>query len=194
MTFRVSVGISNHHVHLTEEVYQKLFHSPYEKIKDLTQKGEFATDKMVTLEGPHGKIERVRFLGPFRSYNQVEITATDAHLLGINPPVRKSNDLQNSEKITLIGDDGQVTLENACILAECHIHMNQDDLKKYGVEDNEIVKVHVGQKRKGIMYAHIKASENGVLDFHVDRDEANAFLLTDKDEVIVEKCQEEDLL
>ena len=187
MNFKVTVGISNHHVHLTKEVYEELFDSSFEVVKQLTQKGEFATNKMVTLEGPNGQIERVRFLGPFRSYNQVEITATDAHLLGIHPPVCKSHDLQNAETITLIGEKGKVTLEKACILAQCHVHMNYDDLNTYGVKDEEVVKVHVQGKREGIFYAHIKASLNGVLDFHIDRDEANAFLLQDQDEVFVEK-------
>ncbi len=186
MTFKVPVGISNHHVHLTKEMYEKLFSTPCQKLKDLKQIGEFATDKTVTLVGPKGRIEKVRILAPFRNYNQVEILASDAHILGLNPPVRKSGDLENSETITLIGEDGSVTLENACILAESHIHMNYDDLKVYGVSDDSLVRVKVDGKRKGEFYAHIKASENGFLEFHIDRDEANAFLLENNEELTVE--------
>ena len=46
--------------------------------------------------------------------------------------------------------------------------------------------MHVKGKREGIFFAHIKASENGVLEFHIDRDEANAMLLKNNDELTVE--------
>jgi len=156
-------------------------------IKDLKQKGEFATDKVVTLVGPKGRIENTRVLGPFRSYNQVEVSCSDAHVLGICPPVRKSGCLENSETITLIGEKGEITLENSCIMAENHIHMSNEDLKKYDVTNDSIVKVLVEGKREGMLFAHIKASENGVLEFHIDRDEANAFCLENESELTVLK-------
>ena len=59
-------------------------------------------------------------------------------------------------------------------------------VKKYGVNNEQVVKVHVKGKREGIFFAHIKASENGVLEFHIDRDEANAMLLKNNDELTVE--------
>ena len=181
MNFVVPVGISNRHVHLTEDVYYQLFDEAPERIMDLRQGGEFVTDKIVTIEGPHGSIENVKVLGPLRSYNQVEISSSDAFKLGVHPPVRRSGRLEHSETITLKTEKGRVSLENACILAECHIHMNYEDLKTYQVEDDEVVDVVIKGKREGILKAHIKASSNGVLEFHVDRDEASAFLLNNKD-------------
>lgn len=186
MELQVPVGVSNRHVHLTKETYEKLFIEGLEKKKELKQKGEFASNKTLTIKGPKGIIENVRILGPFRSYNQVEISKSDAYILGINPPVRKSGDLKDSEKITLIGEKGRVELENTCILAENHIHMSLEDLKKYGTEEDQIVKVWIEKRRKGIFFAHIKASENGVLEFHIDRDEANAFEIQNGEELRVE--------
>ncbi len=186
MNFLVPVGISNRHVHLTKEIFEKLFDEELVNIKDLKQKGEFASNLFVTIEGPKGKIEHVRVLGPLREYNQVEVSAEDAFLLGVNPPVRKSGDLNGAERITLITNKNKVELSNACILAECHIHMSPEDLKKYNVRNEQVVKVHIKGKREGIYFAHIKASENGVLEFHVDRDEANALLLQNNQEVMVE--------
>lgn len=185
MNFFVPVGISNRHVHLTQDVYDKLFAEPPKKIADLKQGGEFVTDKTLTLEGSNGSIENVKVLGPFRKYNQVEISSSDAFRLGVNPPVRRSGDLDSSEEITLISEKGRVSLKNSCILAQCHIHMNYEDLKVYGVEDKEVVDVIIDGKRKGILKAHIKASSNGVLEFHVDRDEASAFLLNNQDSLEV---------
>lgn len=185
MEFKVKVGISNRHVHLTQEVYNQLFDAEYTKIKDLKQTGEFATDAVLTIRSPKGEIGNVRVLGPFRPYCQVEISSSDAFKLGLNPPVRKSGSLENSESITLVSDKGEISLENACILAQAHIHMNVNDLEKYGVQDDMVVPVEIKNNREGIIFAHIKASENGVLEFHLDRDEASAFLLNNDDELTV---------
>jgi len=187
MEWKVPVGISNHHVHLTKEIYEQLFQSDFLKMRDLKQKGEFASNQFVDLKSPFGMIQHVRVLGPFRQYNQVEISQSDAFHLGLKPPVRKSGDLENSETITLVGDKGEVTLKNVCILAENHIHMSNEDLKKYDVTNDSIVKVLVEGKREGMLFAHIKASENGVLEFHIDRDEANAFCLENESELTVLK-------
>lgn len=181
MSFFVPVGISNRHVHLTNDVYEKLFDDDLIKVQDLKQGGEFISNKSLTIEGPKGRIENVKVLGPIRKYNQVEISSSDAYKLGVNPPVRRSGVLANSESITLITEKGRVELDDSCILAECHVHMNFEDLKTYQVEDDEVVDVIIDGKRKGILKAHIKASSNGVLEFHVDRDEGSAFLLNNND-------------
>ena len=192
MEFFVPVGISNRHVHLTMEVYKELFDEEMVSVKPLKQAGEFASNLFVTLETPKCVIEGVRVLGPTRTYNQVEISSTDAYKLGLNPPVRKSGVLSDAVGITLKTSKGSVYLPHACILAENHIHMNEEDLKHYNVLDNEIVKVLVNKERKGVFYAHIKASKNGVLEFHVDRDEGSAFLLNNGDKLLVEKIEKED--
>ena len=60
----VPVGISNRHVHLTEEAVEILFGKDYvlERIKNLSQPGQFACKECVTLCGPRGVIERSEYL------------------------------------------------------------------------------------------------------------------------------------
>lgn len=182
---KVKVGISNRHVHLTEEVYSRLFDHPLTKKRDLTQIGDFAANEVVTLKAEKGTIEHVRIIGPFRSYNQVEISKSDARKLGINPPVRKSGDLKSSETITIVGEKGEITLDNVCIVAERHIHLNPDLAREWQVEDGELVQVSIKGDKSCILDAHIKVSENGVLAFHIDTDDANAAMLNQDDEVEV---------
>ena len=181
----VKVGVSNRHVHLTEEVYYKLFSNDLTKKKDLSQTGDFAANETVTLKTDKGTIDNVRIIGPFRNYNQVEIANSDARKLGLHPPVRKSGDLGDSETITIIGEKGSITLDNACILEERHIHLNPKEASAWGVEDGGIVQVHVKGEKSCILDAHIKVSENGVLALHIDTDDANAALLNQDDEVEV---------
>lgn len=181
----VKVGISNRHVHLTKEVYKTLFSSELTKKKDLTQIGDFAANETVTLKTKKGMIENVRIIGPYRNYNQVEISKSDARKLGLNPPVRKSGDLENSETITIIGEKGEITLENVCILAERHIHLNPSDALNWQVKDGDMVSVSVKGDKSCLLNAHIKVSENGVPAFHIDTDDANAALLNNDKEVEV---------
>ena len=90
---RIKVGVSNRHVHLTKEVYFKLFgEENLEKDRDLDQPGQFASKSYVTIKKGEREIPHVRILGPFRNYNQIEISRTDAYKLKVNPPVRDSGD------------------------------------------------------------------------------------------------------
>ena len=62
-SLKVNVGISNRHVHLTDEVFKSLF-SKEDNVADfaLSQKGEYASKFFVTLKGPRGVIEHVRVM------------------------------------------------------------------------------------------------------------------------------------
>lgn len=186
MKYKIKVGISNRHVHLTKENYEQLFDEELTKDRDLHQIGEFASNQFVTLKTQKNTIEHVRIVGPLRNYNQVEISSSDAYRLGLKPPVRKSGDIKNSENITLIGPKGEIYLESVCILAERHVHLNTKEKQKLNVTDEQPVKIVVDGPRSAILDAHIKISDNGYFELHLDIDEANALLLKEGDEVILE--------
>ena len=95
---KISVGVSNRHIHLKKEDLEVLFGVGYELsfYKELNQPGQFASLEKVTIKTEKDEISNVRILGPVRNYTQVEISKTDAFKLGINPPVRTSGDLKNS--------------------------------------------------------------------------------------------------
>ena len=183
-----TVAVSNHHLHLTREIYDKLFDEPLSIKRPLNQIGEFASFQTVTLKGPKGTIENVRLIGPLRKYNQIEVSRSDADILGLNPPVRQSGDLEDSETITLITKKGEVTLENACIQAERHIHMNQNKAKDLRLKHEDLVKIKVENDKGGIMEAFVKVTDNGFYEIHLDKDDANSFLLKTGDEVEIEKA------
>ncbi len=185
MERKVMVGVSNRHVHLTEEIYKRLFSMPLTKKNDLHQIGEFAGNQVVTIATEKGRISNVRVVGPLREYNQVEISRSDAYTLGINPPVRRSGNLKNSESITIIGEKDSVTLENACIVADRHVHMNGTLAKELGVVDNQMVQIKVLGDKSCILDASIKISDNGYYELHLDLDDANAAGLKNGDEVTI---------
>ena len=181
---KVNIGVSNRHVHLTEDVFKKLFgeNAVLEKQKDLTQPGQFAATAKVTIKTDKSTLENVRVLGPFRNYNQVEISKTDAFKLGVNPPVRDSGDLAGSASVTLVGPAGEVTLEEGCIIATRHIHLTSADVVKYGLEGKTSVNVRVDGDKGGILYnVSLKVSDSYWFEMHIDTDDANGHLISQGD-------------
>lgn len=181
------IAISNRHIHLTKEIYEKLFDEPLSMKKPISQIGEFASNQTLTIKGPKGMIEKVRVMGPHRDYNQVEVSKSDAYILGLEPPVRESGDLEDSETITLITFKNEITLENVCILAERHVHMNDKMAEELGLKNDDLVKLIINNDKGGEMEAFVKIKSNGFFEIHIDRDDANAFLLKTGDEVEIRK-------
>ncbi|OQB48483.1 MAG: Phosphate propanoyltransferase [Firmicutes bacterium ADurb.Bin153] len=175
--FKVPVGISNRHLHLSEADLHKLFGEGAKLTvkKDLSQKGQFACEEVVNLIGPKGSLNNVRVLGPTRKQTQIEVSNTDARALGLEPPVRDSGDLKESTPIKIVGPKGELNLTEGCIVAKRHVHMNDEDAAKLGLKDKQIVKVSVKGNR-GLVFEEvlIRVHPTFVLEMHIDTDEANA--------------------
>ena len=174
----VPVGVSNRHIHLTQEHVEILFGKGYQltPFKDLSQPGQYACKEQLTIIGPSLRpIEGVRVLGPTRKSSQVEISRTDSYVLKVKPPVRESGDIAGSAPITIIGPKGVVALKEGCIIANRHIHMSLDDAAKFGVKDGDYVDVLVEGERKTMFYdVQIRANAAFRLEMHIDTDDANA--------------------
>ena len=174
---KVKIGISARHVHLTKDDLEYLFGEGYDlnKYKELTQPGEYACEEKVSIIGEKGRIDDVRIVGPLRSYTQVEISKTDAYLLGLNPPVRNSGDLKDSEEITIEYNGKKLLKNNACIIATRHIHINSIEMEKYNLKNNQKVKLKIDSIKGGILdNVFVKSSDNYVFEAHLDLDDANA--------------------
>lgn len=174
----IPIGVSVRHVHITQADLEILYGAGavLTKLKDLYQEGEFASKETVTLVGPKMRaLSDVRILGPFRKKTQVEVSRTDAILLGIDPPVRPSGDHSGSSGLTLVGPKGSIHLDNGVILANRHIHMSLRDAERFGVKDNDIVKVHIpGDKALTFEGVQVRVAPNFKLEMHLDTDDANS--------------------
>ena len=170
---KVIVGISNRHIHLCKEDADTLFGEGYKftKKKDLSQSGEYACEETVIVSTDNYVFDHVRVMGPIRNYTQVEVSSDDSKLLGINPPVRDSGDLDNSEAVWLEGPNGKIFKENCCIIANRHIHCNKND--NIGYANRDIVTVLANNKKMDNV--HIKMGDNFTLELHIDRTDANTF-------------------
>ena len=180
---KIKIGVSNRHIHLTEEMFNVLFEGKeLEVVKKLSQSDDFASNLFVTIKTSKSEIEKVRLVGPLRKYNQVEISKTDAYKLGINPPVRMSGDLEGSETVTVCSDTAEIELTNSCIIAARHIHATLEDYQKYNLK--EVMSAIIETEKGGVMSnILVKTDPTYVLELHIDTDDANAFLLKQGDEI-----------
>jgi len=173
----IPVGISAHHVHLTQEHVEALFGRGRTLTwhADLTQPGQYACKEQVNLIGPKGRIDRVRVLGPVRPESQVEIARTEEFKLGVDAPIRHSGDLDGTPGIQLEGPSGCVRLARGVICAMRHIHMSPEDAMAFAVRDRDVVRIRVPGERSLIFGdVVVRVHPEFRLDMHIDTDEANA--------------------
>ena len=118
---KVPVGLSNRHLHVTQEHLDKLFGAGHEltEFKVLSQPGQYACEEKVDIVGPKGTLKGVRILGPVRKETQIEISVSDAYKLGLKVPVRDSGDIEGTPGVKL-SDQGEVDLEYGVIVAARH--------------------------------------------------------------------------
>jgi putative phosphotransacetylase len=173
----IPIAVSNRHIHLSKEHVERLFGRNYQlnKLKDLSQPGQFASKETVTLIGPKGRIEKVRVLGPARGDTQIEISLFDGFTLGTTPPIRDSGDIEGTPSIVIQGPRGQLKIEKGLICAARHIHMHSDDAIQFNVSNGQRVQVKVAGPR-GVTFDNVlvRVSPKYKLEMHIDLDEANA--------------------
>lgn len=182
----VVVGVSNRHIHLSQEDLEKLFGAGYKlsKMKDMKQPGQFAAKETVIIEGSKGKFEGVRILGPVRKETQVEISISDSFKLGVKPPIRESGKLDGTPGIKITGPKGSVVKERGVIVAGRHIHMPKYIADIRGYKDGELVNVETFGERKMVLYnVLLRVGSNMAKEIHIDMDEANAAGLKNDDYV-----------
>ncbi|MBC1445616.1 phosphate propanoyltransferase [Listeria welshimeri] len=173
----IPIGVSNRHIHLTEKDYNQLFpDEPIQVKKWLKQPGEFAAEQTLTVVSDKGELQRVRILGPLRKFSQVELSKTDARMLGMKIPIRVSGDIEGTPGIKLVSKYGEVCLSKGAIIAKRHIHLPESVANEYGVKQGEEVSVLVGSEIRSVVLNHctIRINNQFILEMHIDTDEANA--------------------
>lgn len=174
---QVHIGVSARHIHLSTEHIEILFGKGYalKEFKALSQPGQFAADEVISVQGPKGRIDKIRILGPARGKTQLEISRTDSFGLGIHPPLRQSGDIAGTPGIKVIGPAGEVDLMQGVIVAARHIHFHTEDALKWGITDKQMLRVKLNGERPLILENVLaRVSDQFALDLHIDTDEANA--------------------
>lgn len=171
----VELEASGRHVHVTKEQALQLFGHPLTPKRPLSQPGQYLANERVTVVGPKGTFENVAVLGPERKAGQVEVSLTDGRCLGIDAPVRMSGNVQGTPGCTLVGQRGQVTLEEGVIAAQRHIHLTPEDAARFGVKNGQSVRLQTYTARPVIFEnVAVRVRPDFASFVHLDYDEANA--------------------
>ena len=171
----VELEASGRHVHVTEQQAEILFGHGLTPERPLSQPGQYLARERVTVRGPKGSFEHVAVLGPERREAQVELSLTDARVLGIMAPVRLSGDTAGTPGAELMGPRGRVTLSQGVIAAKRHVHLTPETAKTFGVTDGQNVKLRALTARPVIFEdVAIRVSPQFAPYAHLDYDEANA--------------------
>lgn len=174
----IPVAVSARHAHLTQASIEQLFGPGFKlhPAKPLFQTGQFAAIETVTLVGPHGRIEQVRLLGPPRHEDQIEISRTDALLLGLDARVHLSGDVRDAPGVTIEGPVGRVTLAHGVIVARRHIHMSPADAVHFNVRDGDVVEVAIDSDGRDLIFGDVvvRVAPDFRTELHLDTDEGNA--------------------
>lgn len=183
---KVKVGVSNKHIHLSESDYKKLFEDrELEKLKDISQPGQYAINCMLKLEGPNGKVLNVRLVGPTRDYSQVELSVTDCISIGLKDYIiKESSHIENAPKVSVYFDDPNNRISVSVIVAQRHLHLSPEDCDQDINKNGQKVKAIANTRRSAIIDDIIvRMGPSHKTELHLDTDEANAFDLHNGDEV-----------
>lgn len=177
MSYEVKIGLSNKHLHLSEEHIEVLFGKGHTltPTKDLVQPGQFACEEKVDIVGPKSTLKGIRVLGPARKETQVELAMTDARGIGIKAPIRESGKLEGTPGCKLVGPCGEVELDHGVIVALRHVHLSAAQAEEAGVKDKDIVSIKIEGER-GLVFDNVlvRAGEGHEREVHLDTDEGNA--------------------
>ena len=182
----VTTGISNRHVHLSQEDADILFGAGcgLTRMKDLAQPGEFACKETLSAVGPKGRIDNIRVLGPTRVATQLELSLTDTFGIGVPCPVSESGNLGEARKIRIENRATGAYVERKCgIVAMRHVHLSQETADRFGLKDKQIVSLEYGGGSRAIRFGRVllRVSPSFADEAHLDTDEANAGALKNGD-------------
>lgn len=175
---KVLVEVSARHVHLSREAADILFGEGYKFTvkKELSQPGQFMCEERVEICGPRCSIKGVAILGPEREHTQVEVSATDARVLGIDTSILESGVREGSSGCKIVGPKGSYEIKEGVIIAQRHIHMPESDAKENNLSNGQKVYVKVDSDKRTLIFGDVivRVSPNYSLAMHIDTDEANS--------------------
>jgi putative phosphotransacetylase len=169
------VGVSGPHLHLTPGDLATLFGAgaSLTEARPLRQPGQFAARETVAVVGPAGSLAGVRVVGPTRSRTLVELTAGNVVSLGLG-----GGEVRAGEPfpVVLAGPAGVVRVAEGGVVARRHLHVPLAEAAAFGWTDGASVRARLGVPGRSVIFEEVwvRVSATAALEFHLDRDEANA--------------------
>lgn len=141
MSRPIPVEIIPSHVHLSDADFRAVFGAGAAATVQhpLSQTGQYAYAEHVEVRGKLKRTLSLRVLGPSRKATQVELTPTEAQLLGVDAPVARSGDMSNAADCAVRGPAGEVVAKASVIIPQPHLHCSDVEAEALHVINGKIV-------------------------------------------------------
>lgn len=179
MSRPIPVEVIPSHVHLSEDDQATLFGGAFASTiaENLSQSGQYAYSETLDVSGRLKRSLRVRVLGPCRRDTQVELTPTEAQLLGIDAPVAKSGDHSDAGSCTLRGPEGTVTAR--AVVPQPHLHCSDVEAAQLHVHNGKIITIDFDLDRPCTLTdVVVRVHPTYHLRLHIHQDIARDYWLT----------------
>jgi propanediol utilization protein len=189
----IMVGISARHIHFDKETFELLFGTGAQlhKLKDLRQPGAFSCLETVSIGNSNFCYDNVRIVGPFKPYNQIEISSSDAYLLHLQVPINHSGDFTNAATLNVSVGKNTIEIKNSVIIPQRHVHVSCYEAIQRGWIENQKIAVHIDGIKGGILEnIFVRTGEKYKLELHLDLDDSNAFKIYTGEYVKINKIKE----
>lgn len=181
MSRPIPVEIVPSHIHLSEEHQAKLFGAGQASTitHALAQSGQFAYAQSLQIFGKLKRSITLRVLGPHRKLTQVELTPTEAAVLGINAPVARSGDVSQAANCRLVGPAGEVMVEAGVIIPQAHLHCSDIEAASLHVTNGKIVEVElIGEHPAILANVIVRVHPSYRLRLHIHPDIAREYWIS----------------
>lgn len=171
----VPIEVSARHIHLSTADWTALFgDTEITSARAISQSQQYVATQRLSLRGPKSEFPGVGIVGPLRPYTQVELSMTDARVLGISAPLSDSGSLDEAAKIIIIGPQGEIE-RPAAIVPKRHVHIGPAEAAAAGVQDQQKVSVRIDGLRGAVLNdVLIRVHPDFTGRLHLDTDEGNA--------------------
>ncbi len=178
LTALVPISVATRRAHLTAAVIEALFCDHYRLHPSGTnlQPGPYATIETVNVVGPQGRLRKLPIVGPPSAVNQIEISRSDAAILGIRTAVRESGDLIGTPGVTLEGPRSRISIGTGVICPQRHVRMGPDQALGLNLKDRGLVEVSVQSPGRNLRFrgVPVRVAPDFALELVLDSDDAKA--------------------
>lgn len=180
MSRPIQVDIVPSHIYLSEKDQKTLFGVGHAMtiLVEHSHPGQIVYQDTVAVKGKNDEQIDLHILGPNWERTHIEVTPTEAKMLGLRIVQAKSGHLENAQSCTLIGPHGIVELDFGLIVPRPHLMCSVKDAETLHVINGQTVTVELSGTQQKISDVIVRVHPMFRLRLEIHQDFARDFWLT----------------
>ena len=140
---KIKVGVSNRHIHLTEDAYRLLFEKNLTKKNDLSQPGQFSSEEVLTIEANGKKIDNIIISNERGRYKLKDCCIIANRHIHISNSYAKELRLKDNDEVKIVIPKDKGGIVKAFIKtsddALLELHIDTDDANAFNLNTGDEV-------------------------------------------------------